>query len=150
MHRLYIFLTMTAVACATAASAAAAYTWSPPEITARLRGIVTFHPSGGTPFNCKIEMIMKTKGYGAITSVEGRPEGPQCPGISYQGLTWRMGIESPSTGQFGPFRFSRPANGSCSQTTIQFQDNSSGLFIFPAGQCMTGSLQSYPAVTIAP
>ena len=147
MHRLSTILVTVALACATA-TAAAAYTFSPPDITARLRGIVTFHPTGGTPFNCKIQMVLKTKG--EITSVEGRPQGPRCNGIGFTGLPWRIGILNADTGQFGPFGFSRAGYGSCGQGAIEFQDNGSGLWTFPASQCMTGSLQSHPAVTIAP
>jgi len=105
---------------------------------------------GGTPFKCKIEMILKTKG-GTITAVRGTPMGPQCNGLGFPDLPMRAQIGNATNGQIQPFGWSRPGFGSCEQTAVQFTvNNSTGLWTFPAGQCMSGSLQSHPAVTIAP
>jgi hypothetical protein len=154
MPRLPTLLTTVALACATAfAASASSYVLSPPDITARLRGMVTLHPSSGAPFKCKLEMVLKTRAAvgseGEITSVKGTSQGPQCDhDVEFPDLPWFIGIASASTGQFGPFLYF--GSSICTQETIQFQVNSSGLWTFPAGQCMTGSIQSYPPVTIVP
>ena len=148
MLRLPTLVTTVALACALA-STASAYSWSPSGITARLRGVMTFNPTGGAPFNCKIEMILKTKG-ATITAVRGTPKGPQCNGLFFPQLPMRAQILNATNGQIQPFSWNRAGFGSCEQTAVQFTDNSSGLWTFPAGQCMSGSLQSHPAVTIAP
>jgi hypothetical protein len=149
MLRLPTIVTTVALACALA-STASAYSWSPPDITARLRGVMTFNPQGGgTPFKCKIEMILKTKG--SITAVKGTPKGPQCNGLGFPDLPMGAQILNATNGQIQPFGWNWAGNGSCEQGAVQFTvNNSTGLWTFAAGQCMSGSLQSHPAVTIAP
>jgi hypothetical protein len=138
---------LLAVALATAHSAAATnYHLSPPHTHARLRGRLTFSPNGGTPFNCTVTLGLKTKGIIKFAKVD-TPSG--CNGLNFGFLPWFIGILNASSGQFGRFGFSS-SNGDCNQGAIQFQDNSSGIWTLPAGQCMSGTLTSTPAVTIAP
>jgi len=131
----------------TAAPAAFAYQLSPPNITSQLKGRLTFTPNeGGTPFKCKITMILKTKGFIKSVIVDG-PGG--CGLLEFQGLPWHFNFANANSGNFGSTGFT-DASGNCHQNSEQFQDNSSGVWTLTTGQCMSGTLTSHPPVTIAP
>ena len=150
MLRLYLAVTVAALACA-ATSAATAYSLNPPDINAHLRGTVILHPNGFPTFKCKITMFLSTRQVitGVITSVKLDP-GYQCNGLSFVSPPWGITLFNTTSGQFGPFGINRPGYGECHQNALQFQVNGSGVWSFPPGQCMTGSLDSHPPVTIVP
>jgi hypothetical protein len=139
-------LLATALACATA-TAASAYHLSPPDISARLRGTLTFYPDGGKPFHCKVIFYLKTKGIIKSAEVES-PGG--CKGLDFAGLPWFVGIINADTGDFGSLSFTG-GGGGCGEGAELFQDNASGVWTLPDnGQCMSGTLVSRPPVTITP
>ncbi len=148
MLRPYLAVTAAALACA-ATSGAAAYSLNPPDINAHLRGTVIFHPDGLAPFKCKITMLLTTRQVvtGVIKSVKLDP-GYQCNGLVVGDPPWGITLFNTTSGQLGPFNFDRPGHGQCHQDDLQFQVNGSGVWSFPPGQCMSGSLDSHPPVTI--
>jgi hypothetical protein len=140
-------LLATTLACATA-TAASAYHLSPPDISARLRGTLTFTPDegGSKPFHCKVTLYLKTKGIIKAATVDS-PGG--CHGLIFGNLPWFVGVNSATSGEFGIVDFTSSA-GTGIQDSVQFQDNSSGVWSLPPGQIMSGTLTSRPPVTIVP
>ncbi len=130
------------------ATAASAYSLSPPDTRARLKGTLTFTPNEGSntrPFTCKVVMDIKT--HGQVISIK-LPSG-DCAGVHFQDLPWGIAVNSATSGTIGIVGFVS-SNGNCSQDFNQFQDNASGVWTFPAGQCFSGTLKSDPPVTIVP
>jgi hypothetical protein len=128
---------------------AAAYTLSPPDITAKLHGNLTFNPFEGSnpqPFRCKITLNLHTKGWIRAVKVDGPGN---CGLLSFQDLPWQVVVTGSNSGVFGTVSFSS-SHGNCVQNNIQFQDNSSGVFTLSPGQCLSGTLTSTPPVTIVP
>ena len=85
------------------ANTALAYQLSPPGISAKLRGTLTFYPQGGNiPFKCKVTFDLKTKGIikGARVDTAGG-----CDGLGFASFPWFIGIGTANSGQFGPFSF---------------------------------------------
>ncbi len=133
---------------AATATAASAYSLSPPDTRARLRGTLTFNPNEGTnphPFTCKIIIDIKTQG--EIRAIK-LPAGV-CEDLNFQNLPWGISVNSATSGTIGIVSFDS-SNGNCSQAFNQFQDNASGVWTFTAGQCFSGTLKSDPPVTIVP
>ncbi len=131
------------------ATTAAAYTLSPPDTSARLRGILTFHPNNGTtPTPCKVTLFLKTK-KSQIESVKVDTPGA-CQAIGLGGLPWGVGILNATSGDIEGVSFTG-VGGECNQPLVAFQVNSSGVWTLPVegGSCITGTLVSHPAVTIA-
>jgi hypothetical protein len=131
-----------------AATTVSAYTFSPPNVSARLHGKLTFTPNEGAntkPFKCTVTFDLKTK-TGEITAYKF-PRG-NCE-VRFEGLPWYSDITGVNSGHFS-FQGFGSGNGNCVADMAQFQDNGSGIFTFPAGQCLSGSLTSSPPVTIVP
>ena len=143
LARLLLAITMVSAT----ANVASAYHLSPPNSRATLKGILTFYPSGGQNFKCKVTMHLNTKGFIKLAEVDTPGS---CQAVGFGGLPWGVGILSPNTGQFGHVSFVG-GGGSCSEGVEMFQDNASGIWTLPAnGQCLSGTLVSTPPVTIVP
>jgi hypothetical protein len=141
-----IVCALVAVISATNASA---YSLSPPDTTARLRGNLTFTPNNGSgtqPFTCKITLYLQTKGVIKGVAIDGPGN---CNFVLFEELPWRIVITDSNAGVFGEVKYSSNL-GNCSQFTEDFQVNSSGVWTLAPGQCMSGTLTSHPAVTIVP
>ncbi len=131
------------------ANTALAYQLSPPGISAKLRGTLTFYSRGGQqPFKCKVTFDLKTKGIIKAASVD-TPGG--CNALFFGAFPWFIGVGTANTGQFGPFDFSG-GGGTCNQGIVPFQVNSSGIWTLPqiGGSCIAGTMTSSPPVTIVP
>jgi hypothetical protein len=148
MKTLSRLLLSTALVFVTA-TAASAYSLSPPDISARLKGTLTFSPNEGgnpQPFTCKVVLDLKTKGAGKITSIKF-PTG-NCEGINFQHLPWGIGLTGTNGGEFSFGSFGS-ANGNCVADVNNFIVNSSGVWTL-TGPCLSGTLKSTPPVTIVP
>ncbi len=148
MRTLPSLLLSVALISATA-TVASAYSLSPPDISARLKGMVTFNPNEGSntkPFTCKITLDLKTE-KGKIESVKINTG--VCEGVSFQNLPWTVFNLNANSGKFGIVSYIS-GDGNCEQSGVQFQDNASGIWTLPAGQCLSGTLTSTPPVTIVP
>ena len=137
-------LLATALALA-ATTDASAYHFSPRDVSAHLHGTLTFTPNeGGNPFICRITFDLKTKIplIKAVKFIKG-----DCVGVTFQGLPWLVDITGPNSGLIGGGGFSS-SSGNCVQGDSSFQDNKSGIWTLPAGQCISGRLTSNPPTTI--
>ena len=127
------------------ANAASAYHFSPRDASVHLHGTLTFTPNeGGNPFTCRITFDLKTKipAIKAVKFLKG-----DCGGVTFQDMPWLVAITGPNSGLFGGGGFGSPA-GNCVGRETSFQDNKSGIWKLPAGQCISGTLTSNPPVTI--
>jgi hypothetical protein len=139
-------LLLSVALIAATATAASAYSLSPPDTRARLKGTLTFTPNeGGHPFTCRIVLDIKTQG--EIRAIK-LPSG-DCAALHFQDLPWGISVNSATSGTIGTVSFDS-SSGNCIQDFNQFQDNASGVWTFPAGQCFSGTLKSDPPVTIVP
>ena len=128
------------------ANAASAYHLNPPVASVHLHGKMTFTPNeGGSPFTCTVTMDLKTK-----RSKIGTVKFPQgsC-NVAFFDLPWSVGILNANSGIIEVSGFSS-SNGNCVQNWNTFQDNGSGIWTLPAGQCLSGTLRSNPPTTIVP
>ena len=145
LSRLLLAVTLTGVT----ANTALAYHLSPPGISAKLRGPLTFYAEGGNkPFKCKVTIDLKTKGVIRAAKVDSAGG---CGLLRFGSLPWVPAILSANTGSWGPFSYTS-VNGDCSQGVVPFQVNSSGIWTLPqiGGGCIAGTMTSSPPVTIVP
>jgi hypothetical protein len=139
-------LLATALALA-AATNASAYHFSPPDVSAHLHGKLTFTPNEGAnpqPFTCLITFDLKTKipSIKAVKFIKG-----DCVGVTFQDMPFLVDITGANSGVFGGGGFTS-SFGNCVGEETQFQDNKSGIWTLPAGQCISGTLTSNPPTTI--
>jgi hypothetical protein len=145
-------LLLSVALIAATATAASAFSLSPPDTRAMLKGTLTLYPGGGQPFKCKVTLRLRTKdGAGAIESVK-LDTSAGCEGLRFAGLPWFVGLNNANSGQFGSGDMGFfGGGGNCSEGGENFQDNASGIWTLPAGgQCFSGTLTSNPPVTIVP
>jgi hypothetical protein len=130
-------------------TAAAAYHFSPPDASVKLRGELTFTPNenGNTPFKCSVIFDLKTKTNNIKAVKFPRGEG-KCVGLHFTALPWSVAIQDANSGQIGGGTFIS-GNGNCGQTYEIFQVNQSGIWTLPSG-CVSGTLTSRPPTTIVP
>jgi hypothetical protein len=140
-----IAIALVALASLTA-NAASAYSFNPPYATVHLVGKMTFTPNeGGTPFTCSVTLYLKTKKQDII-AVKFPKHG--CD-VHFSDLPWGVEILTANSGQIFIRGFSS-GNGDCAQSVTTFQDNGSGIWTLPTGQCFSGTLKSVPPTTIVP
>jgi hypothetical protein len=146
MKTLSILFTVATVALATA-NAASAYSWSPPKGSVRLHGKITFTPNeGGQPFKCSVTMDFKPA-RGQITAVKF-PHG-DCEGVHFgPAFPWNVAIDNADSGGFAGGEFGS-GSGTCVQNGEAFQVNGSGIWTL-TGECLVGTLTSYPPTTMVP
>ena len=139
-------LLATALALA-AATDASAYKLSPPDVSAHLHGKLTFTPNEGAnpqPFTCAVTFDLKTKipAIKAVKFIKG-----DCDGVFFINMPFPVHINDANSGVIGGGSFGSPS-GNCVGEETQFQDNKSGIWTLPAGQCISGRLTSNPPTTI--
>jgi hypothetical protein len=145
-----IAVTLMALASFGAASTASAYSLSPPDTAARLRGSLTFTPDEGSgiqPFKCKVTLHLQTKGL--IKAITMDDSAPVCKGVGFLGLPWEVVVTGANSGVIGTVRFGS-SDGDCIQGGNAFQDNASGVWTLAPGPCLSGTLTSTPPITIVP
>ena len=149
MKTLQLFVFATAIVSFMATSALA-YQFSPPNIDATLKGVLTFNPNEGQhtqPFTCKTAIRIRTFSGDAKVKVIILPDG-DCEGLNFQSFPWEIVITGSNTGYIGPVNYSS-SDGNCN-CQVQYQVNSNGIWSFADGQGMSGKLKSNPPVTIVP
>jgi hypothetical protein len=139
-------LLLTTAFVVTVATGASAYSFNPPDASVHLHGKMTFTPNeGGSPFTCTVTMDLKTKRR-KIYAVKF-PTG-SC-NVRFSDLPWTVAILNANSGEIEINGFVS-SNGNCVQTATTFQDNVSGIWTLPTGQCFSGTFRSSPPTTIVP
>jgi hypothetical protein len=139
-----------------AASSAGAYSFSPIDTFASLKGTLTLYPTSGTPFKCKVfARVFTGKGtpfrdLPRIISISTTSHLGPCNSVEFEGVPAGVVASGAHKGSFGGGGWLLPARASCTITQTTFYDKSSGVWTIPVGNCVSGSLTSKPPVTIVP